>query len=268
MGAAAAGGAAALAAGKSGSGRDYRKAGDDGARSATGEAIPDDDDHDSSSRLIPWAMVATVVLAVVLLGVGGYGVIKERSTLEANIRELQAQLATAVSSDEIAAEREQQRQLEREKQALESRLAALEAENAAMIETISALEARLESTSETVVSEPDEAVASAAPPAGDAPTRGAAGAAVAATGTGSGGWFVNFGSYARRADAERWAEKVRRFLRGMLDAGEVVVQSTEASGRTLHRVRVNGLASRDSAERVATALEREYGLPRLWVGRN
>ena len=51
-------------------------------------------------------------------------------------------------------------------------------------------------------------------------------------------------------------------------SGAVVVQSTQAGGRTLHRVRVIGLASKEGAERVAGALEQEYDLPRLWVGRN
>ena len=82
-------------------------------------------------------------------------------------------------------------------------------------------------------------------------------AAPAATGE----WFVNFGSYARRDTAEVWS--------GKLDprAGQVVVSTGTLDGKTLYRVRVVGLASREQAESIARQLEKAYDLPRLWVGR-
>ena len=73
---------------------------------------------------------------------------------------------------------------------------------------------------------------------------------------------MNFGSYAQKNVADRWAAEIS------VQDGRVVVQNATAAGKTLYRVRVVGLATQDRAERVATALERQYQLPRLWVGKN
>jgi len=74
------------------------------------------------------------------------------------------------------------------------------------------------------------------------------------------GWFVNFGSYSQRAAAQNWAGKLQP------GAGKVVVASGSKEGQTFYRVRVIELSSKESAEKIARQLEREYGLSKLWIG--
>jgi cell division septation protein DedD len=80
------------------------------------------------------------------------------------------------------------------------------------------------------------------------------------TPTASGNWFVNFGSYGQEDIARRWAGRLQP------DAGRVIVTTGDKDGRTFYRVRVVGLASQEAANATARALERKYGLDRLWVG--
>ena len=219
----------------------------------------------------PLGMIALVVLTLILLGAGGYGVIQQLSAMQAEIRELQAQLATAVSADKAAIKRERQRQLEFENETLRSELEALQIENAALSEQLSrrpaqparqpannetaTLEANAErddaarETERQVAPRPREEAAEAPAPA-NAPAPAAAAP-----------WFVNFGSYAQRRVANQWADRLD------VDEGKIVVQTISASDKTLYRVRVVDLATQDAAERVAIALERAHDLPRLWVGR-
>ena len=211
---------------------------------------------------MPWGMIALVAVALLLLAAGGFGVVQQRSSLKEEIRDLQAQLATAVAPEEAAAGREQQRRLEVENEALSAEIAALEAENASLTDQLSSLEAQLEEQLAAQESAAQEARAAAA----EASARQARGTAEAAEPSDrtadASGWFVNFGSYAQEAIARRWADRLE------VSNGRVVVQEARAAGRTLYRVRVVGLADRDAAERTATMLERQHQLPRLWVGRN
>jgi cell division septation protein DedD len=217
---------------------------------------------DAASSGPPWIMIAVIVVALALLGAGGYGVIQQRSSLQAEIRELQAQLATAMAPQEAASLRDQQRRIEEQNEALAAELTALEAENRVLGERVMELEAELSERTEEAVAaasaadEPESSAPAAAKAPEAAPTPPPANPAPAA------GWFVNFGSYASRDIADSWAGRLE------VNSGRVVVQTANASGRTLYRVRVVDLASRDTAERVATALEREHDLPRLWIGRD
>ena len=76
----------------------------------------------------------------------------------------------------------------------------------------------------------------------------------------TGDWFVNFGSYGQRAAAQAWQSRLQPA------AGEVITAAGEREGRTFYRVRVVNLPDKATAEKVARALEAEYGLSRLWVG--
>lgn len=78
----------------------------------------------------------------------------------------------------------------------------------------------------------------------------------------SGGWFVNFGSYYNRDIAEKWSQRLDPA------AGEVVVTTARLTDRTLYRLRVVGLESREEAESTARKLEKEYDLQTLWVGKH
>ncbi|HEY6131583.1 MAG TPA: SPOR domain-containing protein, partial [Halioglobus sp.] len=80
--------------------------------------------------------------------------------------------------------------------------------------------------------------------------------------TSSGPWFVNFGSYATRAMADTWATRLHP------NRGEVIVAANTRDGKTLYRVRVVGLDSRNSAMDVARTLESELRVSALWVGKD
>jgi hypothetical protein len=215
---------------------------------------------ESAGSAIPWPMIAVVVIGLALLGAGGYGVIQQRGALESEIRELQAQLATALTPQQAAAERELLRQVERENESLLASVAALEGENAALSEQLAGLEARLEESA--AAEETARASAEAARTAAARRANAAASAPAAPAAPAVGDWFVNFGSYAQRPIADRWASRIE------VDRGTVRVQEADAGGRSLFRVRVVGLGSRDEAERIAAALERQYQLPRLWIGKD
>ena len=81
------------------------------------------------------------------------------------------------------------------------------------------------------------------------------------SGPGDKPWFVNFGSYSQRSAADNWAAKLQP------QVGKVVVTGAEKDGRTFYRVRVVELPDKQAAEKVARALESEYGLSKLWVGK-
>ena len=206
--------------------------------------------HERWLSLLPALAVA---IALALLAAGGYGVVQQRTALQAKITDLQARLAVLPSAREADALRRQQRELRTANEVLSAELRALDARNAALEQQLARLEAEL------------GAARRDAQAGGEAPVAaGAAAAQTAAAPAGSstpGPWFVNFGSYTRRDMAERWAQTIAG------DAGDVAVESATGAGATLFRVRVNGFADRATAERVAANLETEYQLPRLWVGR-
>jgi len=214
---------------------------------------------------LPWGMIAVVAVALLLLAGGGFGVVQQRSSLEAEIRDLQSQLATAVTPEDAAAERERQRRIELENESLAAEILALEAENRTLADQLSELEAQLEeqvAAQESAAQEEQAAAEAAAPETQSNPPGPAAAADTSETTASAGTWFVNFSSYAQEEAARSWAERLE------VGSGRVVVQAARASGRTVYRVRVIDLPTQDAAERVATALERQYQRPRLWVGRN
>lgn len=233
------------------------------SRQRFGRVAAAGDDGEEKSRVLPVAMIVVVALALLLLAIGGYGVVEQRKDLQAQIRELQARLATAMTPEQSEAARQERETLTQQAQALEAEMQGLEAENRELEGRVGELEKALAEQQALAQAKAEEAAA-AATAAAAARTAAAAKATPnpPAAATPAGNWFVNFGSYAQRDVASRWAERLR------VSDGSVVVQTAEAGGRTVYRVRVAGLQSRDTAERIATALEREYKLPRLWVGSN
>ena len=214
----------------------------------------------------PLSLIAVAVVAVLLLAAGGYGVLQQRAAMQEEIRQLQADLATAVTPAEAAASREAARDLGQRNDDLQARLEALTIDNRRLQETVSGLEARLEERT-AEAQKPASPAATApeapAPAAKPAPTRPAAPEKTPVRATGGaadGGWFVNFGSYSQKAMAESWADRLQP------QAGKVVVTTGSKGGELFYRVRVIDLASREQAEQTARKLEGDYGLSRLWVG--
>lgn len=237
----------------------YRDADPDAGRGIPAHDLPAEDPgsdrgSDRGWRRWPIAMLAIAAVAVVLLAVGGYGVISERTALEAEIRALQAQLATAVSPEEARASRDAQQATEQENAALEAELDALRLENAELQQAASDMEARIAEQQEKTA----KAVAAAQEAAESAARRSAAEAPAAAAGD----WFVNFGSYARADDARRWADRLE------VDSGRVVVQDARSRGENIYRVRVVGLSDKNTADSLARRLESQHKLPKLWVGKD
>ena len=225
------------------------------AQGIAGYGVQSDDAGGKNvSRRWPVAMLVIAAVAVLLLAVGGYGVISERSAMEGEIRQLQAELARTISPDEARASRNAQEAADRANAALEEELRGLRSENAELQQAVRDMEARVASRIEKA----EKAVAEAQQAAASAARRSNASTAAAAAGD----WFVNFGSYAQISDAQRWAARLE------VDSGRVVVQDAQSNGKTIHRVRVVSLPDKAAADRVARQLESEHKLPKLWVGRN
>ncbi len=204
------------------------------------QADPSADPGDSLAAGWPLGLIAVGAVALVLLIVGGYGVLSERSAMEGELRELRSQLAVAASPQDLAAERTRQRELVEGRDELAAEITALRLENQRLADTVRGLEQQLEAQQAAT------ARATEAPPAATAPA------------TGSGPWFVNFGSYSQREMAESWAARINPA------SGEVTVSSI--AGGSLFRVRVVGLEDQASAQQVASDLQEAYDLSRLWVG--
>ncbi|KGE03316.1 hypothetical protein HRUBRA_02118 [Pseudohaliea rubra DSM 19751] len=210
-------------------------------------------------------------LALILVAVGGYGVIAERAALREEIHDLQARLATAGSAPSEARPVAGTAATPERLADLEGELAALAQENSALRARIGDLKGRLDAANgggaqvdtaeETRAAglEDQPAPATAASPEKPEPPAPAPAATAAAPGGET--WFVNFSSYAELGTARRRAAELS------VDAGRVVVQDAKANGRTIYRVRVVDVGSRDEADAVARRLAATYQLPPLWVGR-
>ena len=214
----------------------------------------------------PLGTIALVALALIALGAGAYGVIQQRGAMQNEIRELQARLANTLSAEEAAAERERQRQIELENETLRSEREALQVDNAALSERVDRLQAQLArqqaSNEQAAAAQKAAAQREAERQLARRQREESAGAQAAASASAPAGpWFVNFGSYTQRQVADRWASRLT------VGEGSVVVKTASTAGKTVYRVRVVDLATRDAAERVAIALERQHAVSPLWVGR-
>jgi hypothetical protein len=205
----------------------------------------------------PIGLIAMVVIGLILLGGGGYGVMQQRAAMQEEIRQLRASLATTVSQEDAADDRQARRELELRNAELQQAVNSLQRENSRLQDTVSGLEGQLQ-VQQNALEQAKTAAAKPAPPK-PAPSKPATEQPPAAA-TAKGTWFVNFSSYSQRETAQNRANKLKPAQ------GKVAITTAERSGNTLYRVRVIGLTSKAAAQSVARDLEQQYQLPRLWVG--
>jgi cell division septation protein DedD len=227
---------------------------------------PDDDWEDDSYEddaereiTLPLGLIAVGIIALVLLGAGGFGVMQDRAALQEEIRQLQASLANTASPSELSETRANSEALASRNSELEQQLADVARENRSLQSIIGGLETQLQAQQEALATakKPPPAPAPKQAVSKPAPRAPASSAGVKAdTGT----WFVNFGSYSQRATAQSWVNRLQP------GSGDVVVSTGEKDGRTFYRVRVINLASKEVADSTARKLEQDFELSRLWVG--
>lgn len=215
---------------------------------------------------LPLGLIAVGVIALILVMAGGYGIVQQRAATQEEIVELRAELATAVSPDEVNASRAALQEANERNFDLVAQARELELENRRLIDTIAGLEAQIQAGAGSASGGKPTATAEAAKPANAAASKPAAKPAPPAVASqaqpaaADGDWFVNFGSYGQREAAQQWTTRLKP------GAGKVIVAEGSRNGNTFYRVRVVGLADRSAAETVARKLEKDWGLSKLWVG--
>lgn len=246
-------------------------------------------DHEAASarqggRRFPLWSLVILLTAVALLVVGGWGALKEREALKAEIDRLERQVQGSRSQGDLTAREEQalladNQAQRRELDSLRSRYTDLSVE----IDRLSEALARAGVTAATAEPAAAEVALDTAPEVAERNNAAAAGAAPAAEQTASiapepsppargtpaqsapaappgGPWFVNVASYNSRDTAARWARRVQeRFSR-------VAIQEATVNGRTLYRVRVLGFSDQPTAKAAAADLESNLSIGPLWVG--
>lgn len=206
---------------------------------------------ESSEERWPLALIVVAVIALLLVTAGGYGVIKQRSAMQAEITELRARLAETASPDEVVAARRALEDIQTENSEMRALVTSLREENQRLSDTLAGLEQQVDAQRE-VTDKARETAASAQPAEPETPKPAA---------TAKGNWFVNFGAYREQPLANEWAGRLRE------GGNTVVVMPIESNGRKLYRVRITGLASESSARQLAGQLEKRFELDPLWVGR-
>ena len=236
----------------------------------------------SAGKLPLWPTIAGA-LAVVLLIMGGWGAVSERTALQARIVELEQQTSRLQRPQANAGAEEEKAALQAENASLRVQLDSLREQYTAAQSEIEALRSPQEDT----ISEPDEPatadLAMAAspdetttataedaidePPAVDTLATPAVVEPEPATATEpppapTGSWFVNVAAYSKPSTADDMAGKLR-------DEGlNAITQTVESGGRTLYRVRAVGFASQSEARDIAEELELQYSTGPLWVGKD
>lgn len=213
----------------------------------------EDEDYEEEDRElnISLGMIIVAVLALVLLGAGGYGVIEQRAAMQEEIRQLQASLATSAAPKDVAASRLAAAQASERNVELQEQFTELLRENSNLQAIVSGLEKQLAAQQEAL-----KKTAATPEPKPVPPAPAVNSSAVAS------GWFVNFSSYSQRSTADGWLKKLQP------SSGKVIVATGQIGGKTVYRVRVVELPDRSTAEFIARTLEKEYGLPKLWVGKS
>jgi len=194
----------------------------------------------------------TAVLALSLIGTGGYGWFysmeqsKEIRSLELQLLKAKKEAAEAVpepapsDQNRVAALEEELASAQRQ---YENDITALEDEN-------QMLEAKLSSVEKALVAaREDNRQVAAAPSTTANPPPALAGS-----------WFVNIQTFSKRSDADRLANT----LSGGSEA--VTVQSAVINGKTLYRVRAAGYESKGDATAAGNALVSEFGISKPWIG--
>ena len=234
----------------------------------------------SAGRLPLWPTLGGAV-AVVLLLIGGWGAISERSALQQRIVQLEQQQSAPRSQGDLDTQAEAA--LAAENQALQMQLSSLRDQYNVANATINTLQSELdqftsdapatpaaEEAALTALSTPPSPTAGNTTPTADNATPEAETVAppdtdidpplTSAADLPAGGWFVNVAAYSKSATAESWAEK----LQG--EGFNAITQSVNSGGRTLFRVRAVGFPTEGEARAAAGQLEAEYNIGPLWVG--
>ncbi|MCB1706269.1 MAG: SPOR domain-containing protein [Halioglobus sp.] len=241
------------------------------------------EEREERGQTWPLGLIAVAIVALVLLFAGGYGVMQQRAATEAELLELRAALATSTNPGDGRTDRDALKELQQAFDDLEAEAEALRLENRTLSDTVAGLEAQLgdqqtmpaaagsptraEPVAKTTTApqpaaaKPAVAQPKVAAPVASSPAPSSTGTSKPAAAAMSGPWFVNFGSYAMRSVAESWAARLQP------GAGKVIVMPITSGDRTLYRLRVIGLADRESASRVARKLEADLGVSALWVGK-
>ncbi|MDG1065362.1 MAG: SPOR domain-containing protein [Luminiphilus sp.] len=231
----------------------------------------------SSGKLPLWPTVAGIA-AVVLLIIGGWGAISERSSLQNRIVELEERQATPQSLGSLDAGGEAV--LEAENQALELQLTTLQGDYSAANDTIESLQVELDNAEKLAAQAsrlaaepksralPEQQIAARSATTPSMPQSDLTSASVdkantpRVSGSSSQGlWFANVAAYSRRGTAENWAQKLQ------VDGYNAITQSVEIDGRTLYRVRAVGFETKIAAKSAAAELEATYNLGALWIGK-
>lgn len=239
----------------------------DGADFYTADADLLTDHHiaseNRSDSLSLWPAL-TVGLALILLVIGGWGAISERSNLTARIAELEQAITSAPQRGDLSISDE--RALREENARMTTELTALREQVASLVQQLVEQEntsppdaTYLESSSldNTPNAQAYDDQTNTSGKTG-APTEQAGALATQAAGR----WFVNVAAYAQKSVAQSWVDK----LATSVDK-EVVSSAVIVNGQTLYRVRVVGLPDKATAKSLASLLEKTYNIGPLWVGK-
>ncbi len=231
----------------------------------------------TTGKLPLWPTIAEIA-AVVLLLVGGWGAISERSSLQNRIVELEEQQSTPQSQGNLDAGDEAV--LEAKNQALTLQLTTLKGDYSAANDTIQTLQVELDNAEKLAtqaarlaetrkpesIAQQQVATKAETKPATNGLTSDASATLATTTPQTSGNqseglWFANVAAYSRRATAEKWAQKLQN------EGYNAVTQSVDIDGRTLYRVRAVGFSTKNDAKATAAELESTYNLGALWIGK-
>lgn len=204
--------------------------------------------------------VLTAACALILVVIGGWGAITERSSLTARIAELESAAAKTPQRGDLSGSEEQS--LRDENQQLSNQLDELRVQLSNMAQELAELETAL--SSELATSQPQESVATTVNNE-VANTRANQDQTVgdkASDEANIGDWFVNVAAYSQASAAQSWVDKLTASLDENVVSSKVVVND-----KTLYRVRVVDLADRAAAQALARRLENNYEIGPLWVGK-
>ena len=208
----------------------------------------------SGSKKPGWVWpTITAVLALSLIGTGGYGWFysmgqsKEIRSLELQLRKAKKEAAEVVP-EPAPADQNRVAALEEELASAQRRyandIAVLEDENQTLEAKLSSVESAL------VAAREDNQQIAAAPSTTANPAPAPAGS-----------WFVNIQTFSNRSDATQLADTLSGSSESM------TVQAVMINGKTLYRVRAAGYASKEEATAAGNALVSEFGISKPWIGR-
>ena len=204
--------------------------------------------------------VLTAACALILVVIGGWGAITERSSLTARIAELESAAIKTPQRGDLSGSEEQS--LREENQRLSKQLDELRDQLSNMAEEPAELETALSSKLATSQLPEFVATMSSNEVANTSTNQDQTVGDKASDEANIGGWFVNVAAYSQASAAQSWVDKLTASLDENVVSSKVVVND-----KTLYRVRVVDLADRAAAQALARQLENNYDIGPLWVGK-